>query len=326
MLTDTFGRVHDYLRISLTDACDLKCTYCNPGKLTKQLSRDRLMNREEIARIAREFVRLGVKKIRITGGEPLVRADAKEIIASLSALPVELAVTTNGTRVHDFIRTFNEAGIRSVNVSLDSLDEAVFRAVTGSGDLRKVLRNIDLLLGEGFRVSINVVVMRGVNSSEIPAFISLTKERPLHVRFIEFMPFEGNGWSSARVFTSEEVLNLARTHFSFDKIADNANGTAKAYKPSDHAGTFAVISPMSEPFCNSCNRIRLTADGKVRNCLFSKTEIDILGALRSGRSIEPLLRQCLLEKKMESGGQILSGYRTVRPEDIVTRKMISIGG
>ena len=326
MLTDRFERVHDYLRISLTDVCNFRCSYCMPDENISFMPAARLMQPEEIEQIAKEFVKLGVKKIRLTGGEPLVRKDAKDILHRLSRLPVELTLTTNGSRVHDFISDFKKAGLTSINVSLDTLNKEKFEKITRRNTFEKVWQNIQLLINDGFHVKVNAVIMRGVNEEEIPDFIEWTKSQPIHLRFIEFMPFTGNHWENNKVFSYREILEVAASHCSFIKMNDGVNDTAKKYKPFQHEGTFAVISTMSAPFCSGCNRMRLTADGKMKNCLFSKGETDLLGAFRKGEDLVPLIRQCLSEKEKELGGQFSTVLENIDTRKIHNRSMINIGG
>ncbi len=327
MLTDTFNRVHDYLRVSLTDKCNLRCTYCNPVDLPKgYFSKANKMSVDEIDTIAGTFVQLGIKKIRLTGGEPLVRKDAKEIIRRLSKYPVELVITTNGVFVHEFLETFQNAGIRSVNVSLDTLKRERNALITGRNEFDRVLQNISLLLNNNFQVKINTVIMKGTNEDEVPGFVEWTKDQPIQVRFIEFMPFDGNRWSKEKVFSQDEMLQLISQRFNFIKQKDERHDTTKKYTVPGHKGTFAIISTMSRPFCNGCNRLRLTTDGKMKNCLFSKTEVDILGALRKGSDIVPLIQQCVWDKKEIQGGQFGTTYKNLDSSKISNRSMINIGG
>ncbi|MGB3016919.1 MAG: GTP 3',8-cyclase MoaA [Ignavibacteria bacterium] len=326
MLKDSFNRVHDYLRISLTDVCNLRCQYCIYEEHTSFMPPHQLMQADEIDEIAKVFVKLGVKKIRLTGGEPLVRKDAEDIILKLSKYPVKLTLTTNGVFADKFIDTFKRAGINSVNVSLDTLNSDKYLHITRRNVFAVVWNNIQLLMQEGFHVKMNVVLMRGVNDMEILDFIELTKEHPVHVRFIEFMPFEGNEWSEGKVISYNEILENAGEDYSFIRIADEKNDTAKTFKPLNHEGTFSVISTMSAPFCGNCNRMRLTADGKMKNCLFSNGETDILSALRNGENIIPLIEECVTSKAHSHGGQFNGEYKAVDPSRIVNRKMINIGG
>ena len=327
MLADKFNRVHDYLRISLTDKCNLRCSYCNPVDMPKGyfagLPR---MTAEEIDQIVSVFVIEGVKKIRLTGGEPLVRKDAREIIGRLSKYPVELAISTNGVFIHEYLDTFKQAGIKSVNVSLDSLNREIFFFITKRDEFNRIMDNIHLLLLHDFHVKINVVVMKNINDNELIDFIEWTRDFPLHVRFIEFMPFAGNQWSREKVFSYHEILKLISLNFDFLKLPDEKHDTAKKYFVPNHKGTFAIISTMSEPFCNGCNRMRLTTDGKMKSCLFSKSEVDILGALRNGLDIVPLIKQCVSDKEEFLGGQFTSVSENVDASKINNRSMINIGG
>jgi cyclic pyranopterin phosphate synthase len=327
MLRDNFGRIHDYLRIALTDKCNLRCTYCNPVNLPKGFfAGTTKMSADEIDKIAAVFVQEGVKKIRLTGGEPLVRKDAKEIIKNLSKYPVELAITTNGVFVHEFIDTFKKAGIHSVNVSLDSLKRERNFSISGRDEFDRVTKNINLLLKNDFHVKINVVVMKNVNDDEITDFVEWTKHKPVHVRFIEFMPFAGNQWANEKVFTYQEILRLIADRYDYIKLSNGRNDTAKKYLVPNHKGSFAVISTMSQPFCSGCNRMRLTTDGKMKNCLFSKNEVDILDALRNGRDILPLIKLCLADKEEALGGQFTAITEDLVASKISNRSMINIGG
>lgn len=326
LLSDSYHRTHDYLRISLTDNCNFRCTYCMPQENMQFMPAAHLMQRGEIEQIAKVFVELGVKKIRFTGGEPLVRKDAANIIADIAKLNTELTITTNGTRVDQFIETFKHAGIRSVNVSLDTLDKDRFFLLTRRNEFERVLDNIYLLLDEGFHVKVNMVVMNGVNDVEIPRFVAWTEELPVHVRFIEFMPFSGNQWMGHKVFTFAQMLELIGQYYPFVPLNNHPNDTAKKFKVPHHKGTFAVISTITQPFCANCNRMRLTADGKMKNCLFSKSEADILGALRKGEDIVPIIRQCLSEKEAERGGQFNANFELLDAGLMTNRSMINIGG
>ena len=327
MLKDSFGRIHNYLRISLTEKCNLRCTYCNPVDLPKGHYTNAVrMTADEIESIASVFIEMGVKKIRLTGGEPLVRKDAATIIQRLSGYPVELAITTNGVYVHEYIHCFKQAGISAVNVSLDTLSKEKNLLITGRNEFDNVIRNINRLLDEGFHVKINMVVMKGVNESEIPDFIEWTKRQPVHVRFIEYMPFAGNHWKSTKVFSCQEILDLISTKYDYKKLSGEISDTAKKFSMPGHPGTFAVISTMSLPFCDGCNRLRLTADGKMKNCLFSNTEVDLLTSLRQGQDITHLIKQCVADKKEKLGGQFNSVFTEMDNSGILNRSMINIGG
>jgi GTP 3',8-cyclase len=325
MLQDGLGRQHDYLRISLTDNCNFRCSYCMPDEDMDFHPDEQLMRPEEIEQFAKIFIQLGTKKIRLTGGEPLVRKDAAEIIQRLAVLPVELTLTTNGFLTDRFIQIFQKAGIRSVNVSLDTLDADKFSIITRRNKFEKVWSNILELIDAGFHVKVNCVVMAGVNTDELLDFVALTEKLPIHVRFIEFMPFTGNKWESNQVFAWEQMLEIISQKYLIEKLGDGPNDTAKKYRVPEFTGTFAVISTMSAPFCSTCNRMRLTADGKMKNCLFSQGETDLLSALRRGEDIEELIRQNLLGKHASLGGQF-SDYTVTNGEELQNRSMIAIGG
>lgn len=318
-LNDTFGRSHNYLRISLTDACNLRCTYCMPNEKVLVTPSDKMMSVDEIIGIATVFVKLGVNKIRLTGGEPLVRKDAKLIIKKLSELPVELTISTNAVLVDEYIDVFKQVKISSVNVSLDTLNADEFFAITKRGDFEKIQKNIFLLLANDFKVKLNMVVMKGINEHAILDFINLTNDFPLDVRFIEFMPFSGNAWNREKVFSQEEMMNLISEKYSFEKLIDEPNDTSKKYVVPSHKGTFGFISTVTEPFCGTCNRLRLTADGKMKNCLFSEGETDLLFAYRNGIDIVPLIISNVMSKKEALGGRFDF-------EKIENRSMIKIGG
>lgn len=284
------------------------------------------MQPDEIDRIAALFVQLGVKKIRLTGGEPLVRKEAGDIIRRLGQYPVELTMTTNGIRLNEFAADLQAAGLRSINISLDSLQAEKFLLLTKRDNFQKVYDNIHRMAALGLRVKVNVVAMKGVNDNEINDFVALTRELPLHIRFIEFMPFTGNHWDHAKVIGLQEILDIVAQNYSFEPIRHKKHDTAKNFQVAGHAGTFAVISTMTNPFCGDCNRMRLTADGKMKNCLFSKTETDLLGALRRGEDLEPLIKACIWAKAAERGGQFTEGYTHTDPLHIENRSMIAIGG
>jgi molybdenum cofactor biosynthesis protein A len=304
-MQDNHGRGHNYLRISITEHCNLRCTYCMPAEGIALTPRAHLMTADEIVTIAKTFVKLGVTKIRLTGGEPLVRKDAKTIIEQLGKLGVELTLTTNGILVHEFIDTFKEAGITTLNVSIDSLQKDKFNQITRRNYFEKLIENLDLLEENGFQVKLNVVVIKGFNDNEIIDFIEMTKDRNIQIRFIEFMPFDGNQWNKEKLVSYTEILsqvNAFYTEQKVERIQDRPNDTSKNHKIDGYQGSFSVISSVTNPFCSTCNRIRLTADGKLKNCLFSNTETSLLDTLRSGESIEPLIFQNIKSKHAMRGG------------------------
>ncbi|MFC0655712.1 GTP 3',8-cyclase MoaA [Mongoliitalea lutea] len=326
MLLDQFNRKHDYLRISLTDSCNFRCSYCMPDEDIQSMPNAYLMQVDEIELIAQKFVELGVKKIRLTGGEPLVRKEFPLILEKLSTLPVELTLTSNGVLIDRYLEQLKAAGIRKVNISLDTLRADTFFQLTKRDQFQKVWDNILLLLEHNFRVKVNVVALNGIIEKELLNFVQLTKEYPLHVRFIEFMPFTGNYWNKEKVLTAGKMLDMVKEKFEVTKLKDAPNDTAKAYQVPGFLGTFAFITTMSEHFCSTCNRMRITADGKMKNCLFGKEEMDILGALRAGKDIESLIRLSVWNKHAALGGQFTPDYTQAEAEKIENRSMIKIGG
>jgi len=287
---------------------------------------NKLMQANEIEAIARLFVQEGVRKIRLTGGEPLVRKDFATILERLAKLNIELTMTTNGTRLHEFVEVIKNAGIQSLNISLDTLQKDRYILMTKRDKQEQVMRNIQLMLDNGIKVKINVVAMKGVNDEEIIDFVKWTKDTPIHIRFIEFMPFDQNKWNSDKVITLNEILEKISNQFLIEPIQRNPHDTAKQFKVPGHKGTFAVISTMSAPFCGDCNRIRLTADGKMKNCLFSESETDILGAFRNGENIIPYMHQNIRDKKQALGGQFTTDMEKIETAALHNRTMISIGG
>ena len=327
-IIDSFGRMHDYLRISLTERCNLRCMYCMPEEGVILKENGNYMSKNEILQIAKCFVGLGVKKIRLTGGEPLVRKDAGEIISELSKLPVELAITTNGILIDKYLNKFLDSGLKSINVSLDSLQKNRFKELTRRNQFDKVMSNINLLVENNFHVKLNAVLIKGENDDELLDFIEFTKQKPVHFRFIEFMPFDGNSWDKNKVVSYDTIIELAKTKYGKDliRLIDKKNDTSKSYKISGYAGTFAIISTVTNPFCDSCNRIRLTADGKIKNCLFSNLETDLLTSLRNGENIESLIYESIWKKKAVRAGMTTTDEFTDPEENRKNRSMITIGG
>lgn len=320
MLTDSFGRIHEYLRISVTDRCNLKCVYCMPEEISNANS-EKIMSVSEIRSIAGKFTELGINKIRITGGEPFVRKDIDEIFYALSKLPVTLAVSTNAVLIDRHINVLKSCDVNHVNISLDTLDPDEFLSITKSNSLEKILSNVLLLLENNFTIKINFVVMKGINDHAVNDLARLTKDFPLEVRFIEYMPFSGNRWSMEKVFSHDEILKKISREFENFKLPDDVHDTSKKFGITGHKGIIGIISTITKPFCGGCNRLRLTADGKLKNCLFSKDETDLLSALRNGRDIEPLIISNLISKRSERGGQFEKNEK-----EIINRSMVSIGG
>ncbi|BDD09534.1 GTP 3',8-cyclase [Fulvitalea axinellae] len=329
ILTDSYGREHRYLRISLTDRCNLRCTYCMPEEGIQLTPKSHIMTYDEIYGIAKTFVDHGVTKIRLTGGEPLVRKDARIIMEKLSTLPVELAITTNAVLADRFIDVFKACSIRNINVSLDSLDPVKFGKITRRDFFDKVYSNIRLLAENEFNVKINVVLIKGFNDNEIVDFVNLGKELPVNVRFIEFMPFDGNRWKLDKLVSLEDILlNVSNVFPQQDivRMEDAKNDTSKNYKIKGYNGSFAVISSVSNPFCGTCNRLRLTANGRMKNCLFSAGETDLLTSYREGKDISPIIENMVWEKaKVRGGMNTLEKLKEPKLHS-QNRTMVAIGG
>ena len=329
ILTDTFSRKHSYLRISLTERCNLRCTYCMPENGATLSPKSNIMTADEIYHIAKIFVNNGVKKIRLTGGEPLVRKDFTAILEKLATLPVEIGITTNAIIVNKFIDTFKRLNIKLINVSLDSLKAAKFEEITRRNYFEKVYQNIIQLVHEGFVVKLNAVLIKDFNDDEIIDFIELTKKLNINIRFIEFMPFDGNKWNIKKMVSYDEVIAITNNHFNAKnviRLEDAAHDTSKNYKIEGYKGSFAIISSVTNPFCDSCNRLRLTADGQLKNCLFSATEQDLLTAYRKGNDIETLIQKAIQGKfKIRGGMDTLKKLQEPKLHS-KNRSMINIGG
>ena len=286
------------------------------------------MSSEEIFGLAKTFVNLGVNKIRITGGEPLIKKDISNILTSLSSLPVDLFLTNYGILIDKHLSLFKKINLKNINVSLDSLNADKFNNITKRTYFDRVMSNIDLLIANLFKVKINVVLMRGVNENEIIDFIEMTKFKPIDVRFIEFMPFSGNEWDTTKVVPLAEILDKVQSHYAFNDIealSGDLNGTSKNYKIKSFEGRFGVISSVTNPFCDGCNRMRLTADGKLKNCLFSNQETDLLKDYRNGKNIVPLIHESIEAKHSKRAGiSDFSNENKLLFEQ--NRNMTSIGG
>lgn len=326
-IIDSYGRIHDYLRISLTERCNLRCFYCMPEEGIAIRDKEEFMSSEELIFIAKQFVALGVKKIRLTGGEPTIKKDFSNIIHELGKLPVELGLTTNAVIIDKYIDELKEAGVKSINVSLDSLKEDRFNAISRRNYFLKIKENIGLLIENDFKVKINIVLIKGTNDDEIVDFIKWSERDNISIRFIEFMPFDGNNWNWEKKISYKEIIETATNYFglsNIEKIQDSQNDTSRNFRIKGAKGTFGIISSVTNPFCDTCNRIRLTADGKLKNCLFSQSETDLLTALRAGNEIESMILKNCWSKAKERGG-----YKSFENSEIHkfnNRTMVAIGG
>jgi molybdenum cofactor biosynthesis protein A len=319
MLTDIHGRIHNYLRISLTERCNLRCTYCMPEEGIDLTPKANICTLEELIEIADTFIALGVNKIRLTGGEPLVRKNFEWFLTELGKRDVELAITTNGLLLERYFDVFESAGLRNVNVSLDTLDSDKFTLITRRSGFETVVKNINTLVERGFSTKLNMVVMRGMNDDEIADFASFAKDRAITVRFIEFMPFDGNRWNSEKMVSADEIRTILQERYTLLRDEDAPHDTTKHYRIEGFHGKIGIISSMSEQFCGSCNRIRLLSNGSIKNCLFSQSETNLLEPLRAGQDLEPIIREAIFHKKASHAGM----FEIARQQN---RAMIAIGG
>jgi cyclic pyranopterin phosphate synthase len=284
-LIDSFGRKINYLRLSVTDRCNMRCLYCMPADGIPLVTHHDILSYEELLRVARAAVAAGIEKIRVTGGEPLVRRGIVPFLAQLAALPGlrQLVLTTNGLHLEEMAGELRQAGVQRLNVSLDSLRPETFSAITRGASLSRVLAGIEAAERAGFPLKINAVVMRGVNYREILDFAALTRERPLTVRFIEYMPaIRAEDWESL-VVPGDEVLAELGRHFRLTPLErDGLAGPARVFRIAGAAGTIGVITPVSGHFCGECNRIRVTATGRARGCLFADDDLDLKPLLAAG--------------------------------------------
>jgi len=308
---DTHNRRINYLRISITDRCNLRCRYCMPKEGVSQFGHAEILSFEEILRVAALAVKRGIDKIRITGGEPLVRKDVVSLVQRLSALAGvhDLSMTTNALLLREFAPDLSRAGLRRVNVSMDSLDPEKYRRITRGGDLKKVWEGIDAARRAGISpIKINVVAIAGFNDREIEDFARLTLKEPFQVRFIEFMPIgAASEWKPEHCIPCQQIKERIEKISPLAPLTEGGNGhggPALLFKLPGAAGEIGFISPVSEHFCQSCNRLRLTADGKVKSCLFSEELTDLKPLLRSGAGDEELERaldEALLSKPAHHG-------------------------
>jgi GTP 3',8-cyclase len=297
-MADTFGRRVEYLRISVTDKCNLRCVYCMPEEGLPWLRRDEVLSYEEIAELVRVMAGMGLSRIRLTGGEPLVRKEVARLVRLLRKIPGirDIALSTNAVLLAEQSAELRDAGVDRLNVSLDSLRPERIDAIVRRSAADAIFRGLDAAEREGFApIKLNCVVMRGRNDDEIEDFALLTRERPWHIRFIEVMPTGGNlGISSNEYVSADEMLERVRQVGRLQPVAGpSGNGPARYYAFDGAPGTVGVITPMSHTYCDSCNRLRLTADGQLRPCLFGHIQTNLRDALRRGEPIEPLIRRTL---------------------------------
>ncbi len=306
-LRDGHGRLIGDVRVSVTDRCNFRCQYCMPAEGLPWLERSEILSFEEIARLVGLLSAMGVQDVRLTGGEPLVRRDFPRLAAMLAAIPEveDLSVTTNGFLLERDAEALVRAGVSRFNVSIDSMQRDRFYALTRRDALDRVLRGLEVLASfpEAHPIKINAVAIRGFTEAEALPFAELARSTPYEVRFIEFMPLDGDrSWSPEQVLTGAEIRAAIEAVHPLEPVPREAHATARVYRFADGQGRIGFINPVSEPFCGDCNRIRLTADGRLRTCLFSLRETDLRGPLRDGaddRELERIIREAVWQKELK---------------------------
>jgi len=327
-LQDSFGRMINNLRISVTDRCNFRCRYCMPENGMVWMKKSELLTFEEITRVTRLFADLGVSKIRLTGGEPLMRKDLHRLVQQIAAIPgiKDLALTTNGYFLEEQARELVAAGLGRINVSLDSLDAPTFSQMTRRDYHEKVWRGLEIIGGLGIQpIKLNVVLIRGVNDDEIAGFAHLARSTSYVVRFIEFMPIGfDDDWSNDKVVTTKEVIEILERATGRRLVPIERRGVQPAdrFRFEDGLGELGFISSVSEPFCEQCNRVRITSDGKLRTCLFSLEETDLKALVRSGEDDETIRQVINDAVRNKERGHLVNRPEFVRP----SRTMSQIGG
>lgn len=327
-LRDTFGRLHDNLRVSVTDRCNIRCSYCMPEHDVQFASRHEILSFEEIERFVRVAVRLGITKVRVTGGEPLVRRDLHVLIGKLSAIPeiTDLALTTNGILLRDQAESLYRAGLRRVNVHLDTLARERFIQISHRDEIDRVLQGIEACRRLGYSpIKLNAVAVQGLTEPDIVPLARFGRENGIEVRFIEFMPLDAQGlWLRDKVLLADDILKvLSREVAPLEEIPDpDPRAPATEYRYADGLGKIGFIASVSRPFCLNCNRIRLTADGKLRYCLFALEEIDVKDLLRGSASDEEIQKTIRSTVLAKWEGHEINTSRFVAPP----RPMHAIGG
>lgn len=331
-LKDNYQRTIDYLRISITDRCNLRCVYCMPSKGLTPIEHKEILRYEEIVRVVKIAAGIGVRKARITGGEPLVRKDVAYFIAMIRNIEgiKDLSLTTNGILLSRYADELADAGLERINISLDSLRHDRYEDITRGGDLNLVLRGIEAAEKAWLKpIKINMVPIRGLNSDEIEEFARITLKTPYQVRFIEFMPFGTEGmWGPEKFISTDEIKSIVEGIGPLIPVKLKKSGPARYFRFDGAPGVVGFISPISNHFCRECNRLRLTADGKLRPCLFSETEIDLKPALRGGSSDDEIKRliKLSIEAKPEGHNIYKTGLWSIKNREYHRRPMARIGG
>jgi len=324
-LVDNHGRRMNYLRLAVTDRCNLRCRYCMPAEGVTKMHRDEILTWEELQRLCRIFVELGVEKIRITGGEPFVRKGLLPFLVELSHLPdcPEIGITTNGTLLADHLDALKHIGVRRLNISLDSLNADTFYTITRRPDFEKILQAIYMADTFGFELKINVVVIAGINDHEISDFVRLTRDRSWTVRFIEPMPFDGAGGRYKSLLSGDDILARLKREFDIEPVSNGKSAVATLFQVPDFQGRIGIIYGYSRRFCDACSRLRLSTRGELWTCLYGKPVLDLGTLLRSGKSDGTIKRAIrgAVDKRLSDG------FEAERSQQRSTfHSMVAIGG
>lgn len=324
-LMDAHGRRHTYLRVSLTDRCNFRCLYCMPAEGVEWKPRDEILTLEEIERLVRVFARLGVDKVRLTGGEPTVRKGFLGLLEKVCAVEgiEKVALTTNATRLAETAQSMKAAGLSGINISLDSLKRDKFHEITRRDALDEVLAGIEsAILAEIESIKLNVVVLPGTNDDELVDFVEFVRDRPIQVRFIEFMPFLGNNWKVERVIGYREMLEKIGTRHNLIPMPGEPTDVAKDFRIESFTGTVGFVTSVTESFCGGCNRIRLTADGKFKTCLFLPARSSLRDMMRGGAADEDLAQTIRADLQTKWAGH----PPMTQWSQLDNRSMVEIGG
>jgi cyclic pyranopterin phosphate synthase len=326
-LIDSFGRVHNNLRISVTDRCNIRCFYCMPSEDVVFMDRAKLLTFEEIERVVRVGVSLGIDKLRLTGGEPLVRKDLHVLIRKLAAIDgiKDIGLTTNGVLLADQAAALRDAGLERLNISLDALNAEKFKQITRRDVFDSVITGVNAAREAGFRIKVNAVAVRGLTEDQVVPFGEFARETGAEVRFIEFMPLDADAaWQKDKVLFGSEILRMLEQGIRPLRALERTDTRAPAneFEFDDGVGRIGIIASVSQPFCMSCNRFRLTADGRLRNCLFSLEETDVRRLLREDGSDEDIAAAMLESIAAKKEGHEINTARFIQPD----RPMYSIGG
>ncbi|MEM7297569.1 MAG: GTP 3',8-cyclase MoaA [Bacteroidota bacterium] len=323
-LTDKFGREIDYLRLSVTDRCNLRCTYCMPERGLQFSPKEHLLTYEELLHLVDILGSVGVNKVRITGGEPFVRADLISFLRSLSERPFlkKINITSNITLIRPYLDELENLGITEINVSLDSLEKKNFQLITRRDEFEEVERSLYEMIERGFNLKVNCVVMKGLNEQQIMPLLGLAKEHPVSVRFLEEMPFNGSGELKRDVMDYREILSHIEETFAYTKLIDEPSSTSMNYRIEGFRGSFGVIPSFSRTFCGTCNRLRLSSTGEIRTCLYGKEALNLKDMLREGAA-EEAIKEAL---KIAVQNKPVDGFAAAEENEHSYSSMTTLGG